>query len=229
MPAGRAVRLRSRFLLSLVIAGALGACGPETVGPPPLTVPKPPEAKPAVERAPAQAERPEWKVGYEWRYSWTDPSGKGTIVKEIIREEAFEGVPAFVVKRGASEDFYAKDVLGLLGTMSDGRVTVKRSAPFQALAWPMEVGKEWVNAYVVQRADEKASESQENRVVVSKIERVTVGAGSFDAFKTEIYNGRTGTLLNEYWYAPSVKWFAKSRVYNRDGVREETLSSFKLD
>ena len=228
MPAGRVVRLRSRFLLSLVIAGVLGACGPEVVAPP-LTVPKPPDAKPAVERAPAQAERPEWKVGYEWRYSWTDPSGKGTIVKEIIREEAFEGVPAFVVRRGASDDFYAKDVLGLLGTMSDGRVTVKRSAPFQALAWPMEVGKEWINAYVVQRAGEKASESQENRVVVSKIERVTVGAGSFDAFKTEIYNGRTGTLLNEYWYAPAVKWFAKSRVYNPDGVREEELSSFKLD
>ena len=228
MPAGRPVRLGSRFLLSLVIAGASSSCGPEAVAPP-TTVPQPAEVKPAVGTAPAKAERPEWKVGYEWRYSWTDPSGKGTIVKEIIREESFNGVPAFVVRRGASEDFYAKDVLGLLGTMSGGRVTVKRSAPFQALAWPMEVGKEWINAYVVQRADEKASESQENRVVVSKIERVTVGAGNFDAFKTEIYNSRTGTLLNEYWYAPAVKWFARSRVYNRDGIREEELSSFKLD
>jgi hypothetical protein len=215
-------------LLSLVIAGALGGCGPEAVAPP-ATAPRSPEAKAAAETAPAKADRPEWKVGYEWRYSWTDPSGKGTIVKEIIREEAFEGVPAFVVRRGASEDFYAKDVLGLLGTMSGGRVTVKRSAPFQALAWPMEVGKEWTNAYVVQRVDEKASESQESRVVVSKIERITVGAGRFDAFKTEIYNARTGTLLNEYWYAPAVKWFVKSRIYNRDGVREEELSSFKLD
>jgi hypothetical protein len=215
-------------LLSLVIVGALGACGPEAVAPPP-TVPKAPATKPAVETPPAGAERPEWRVGYEWRYSWSDPSGKGTIVKEIIREESFEGVPAFVVKRGASEDFYTKDVLGLLGTMSGGRVTVKRSAPFQALAWPMEVGKEWTNTYVVQRADEKASESQENRVVVSKLERVTVAAGSYDAFKTEIYNARTGTLLNEYWYAPAVKWFVKSRVYNREGVREEQLSSFKLD
>jgi hypothetical protein len=210
MPAGRPVRLGSRFLLSLVIVGALAACGPEAMAPPP-TVPKPPDAKPAVEASPTGAERPEWSV------------------KEIVREESFEGVPAFVVKRGASEDFYTKDVLGLLGTMSGGRVTVKRSTPFQALAWPMEVGKEWTNSYVVQRADEKASESQENRVVVSKVERVTVAAGSFDAFKTEIYNARTGTLLNEYWYAPAVKWFVKSRVYNREGMREEQLSSFKLD
>jgi hypothetical protein len=182
-----------------------------------------------VEKPLTRAERPQWRVGYQWQYAWTDPLGKGTVVKEVVREELFEGVPVYVVKRGASEDFYTKDTLGLLATVSAGRVTVKRSAPFQPLAWPMEVGKEWTNSYVVQREGEQSSETQVSRVVVSKIERVSVPAGSFDAFKTEIYNTRTVTLLNEYWYAPAVKWFVKSRVYNPEGVREENLSSFKLD
>jgi hypothetical protein len=226
MAAGRLERLRSWFFLSLVIVYALG-CGTEAV-PPPATVPKPAE-KPAVEKPLTRAERPQWRVGYQWQYAWTDPLGKGTVVKEVVREELFEGVPVYVVKRGASEDFYTKDTLGLLATVSAGRVTVKRSAPFQPLAWPMEVGKEWTNSYVVQREGEQSSETQVSRVVVSKIERVSVPAGSFDAFKTEIYNTRTVTLLNEYWYAPAVKWFVKSRVYNPEGVREENLSSFKLD
>jgi hypothetical protein len=220
------MRLRSWFSFSLLIAVALGGCAQETVAPPIQTV-KPAE-KPAAEKPLTRAERPQWRVGYQWQYAWTDPSGKGTIVKEVVREESFEGVPGYVVKRGASEDFYTKDVLGLLGTASGGRVIVKRSASFQALAWPMEVGKEWTNSYVVQRAD-GSSETQVSRVVVSKIERVSVPAGSFDAFKTEIYNTRTLTLLNEYWYAPAVKWFVKSRVYNPEGVREEDLSSFRLD
>jgi len=86
------------------------------------------EAKAAV--AAVKADRPEWKVGYEWQYSWKDQSGNGTLAKEIIREESFAGVPSFVLKRGQSEDFYTKDVLGLLGTMSGGRITVKRSVPF---------------------------------------------------------------------------------------------------
>jgi hypothetical protein len=176
-----------------------------------------------------KADRPEWKVGYEWQYSWKDQSANGTLAKEIIREESFAGVPSFVLKRGQSEDFYTKDVLGLLGTMSGGRITVKRSAPFQALSWPLEVGKEWSNSYFVERLGEKSSESFELRAVVAKLEQVKVAAGTFDAFKIEIYNARTGTLLNDYWYAAEIKWFVKSRVYNREGVREEELQSFKVD
>jgi hypothetical protein len=207
----------------LLLLAALSGCAPPTPVPPQsVETARPP-------RVEAKADRPEWKIGYEWQYSWKDPSGSGTLVKEIIREEPFAGVPSFVVRRGKSEDFYTKDVLGLLGTMSGGRIAVKRSAPFQTLSWPLEVGKEWTNSYITERPGEKSSESFENRIVVAKQEPVEVPAGTFDAFKIEIYNGRTGTLLNEYWYGPEVKWFVKSRVYNREGVREEELESFKVD
>jgi hypothetical protein len=221
---------RLPVLAFLLLLGALSACAPATVVAPPAVEPtRQPRIEGKAGAATVKADRPEWQVGYDWQYSWKDHSGSGTLTKEIIREESFAGVPSFVLKRGTSEDFYTKDVLGLLGTMSDGRITVKRSAPFQALLWPLEVGKEWSNSYTMERPGEKSSESFENRVVVTKQEPVKVPAGTFDAFKIEIYNARTGALLNEYWYAPEVKWFVKSRVYNREGVREEELQSFKAD
>jgi hypothetical protein len=226
----QAVNSKSPVLAFLLFLGTLSGCALTTVVRPQATETT---RQPRIEAragAPAvKADRPEWKVGYEWQYSWKDHSGNGPLTKEIIREEPFGGVPSFVLKRAKSEDFYTKDVLGLLGTMSGGRITVKRTAPFQALSWPMEVGKEWTNSYTVQRLEEKSSESLEHRVVVTKLEPVRVSAGTFDAFKIEIYNARTGALLNEYWYAPEVKWFVKSRVYNREGVREEELQSFKVD
>jgi hypothetical protein len=226
----KSVNSTTPVLALLLLLGALSGCvPPESVAPRAVeTTRQPPIEAKAV--APAvNADRPQWRVGYEWQYSWKDQSGSGTLAKEIIREESFAGVPSFVLKRGQSEDFYTKDVLGLLGSMSGGRITVKRTAPFQTLSWPLEVGKEWSNSYFVERLGEKSSESFEHRVVVTKLEQVKVPAGTFDAFKIEIYNARSGTLLNDYWYAPEVKWFVKSRVYNREGVREEELRSFKVD
>jgi hypothetical protein len=213
-----------------VFLAALNGCAPTAVvGPQAVETTRQPRVEAKAAAPAVKADRPEWKVGYEWQYSWKDQSGNGTLAKKIIREESFAGVPSFVLKRGQSEDFYTKDILGLFGTMSGGRITVKRTAPFQTLSWPLEVGKEWRNSYFVERLGEKSSESFELRAVVTKLEQVKVAAGTFDAFKIEIYNARTGALLNDYWYAPEVKWFVKSRVYNREGVREEELWSFKVD
>jgi hypothetical protein len=224
------VNFTTPALALLPLLGVLSGCDPDVIrGPQAVETRRPPPIEARAAAPIAKADRPEWRVGYEWQYSWKDQSGGGTLAKAIIREESFAGVPSFVLKRGQSEDFYTKDVLGLLGTMSGGRITVKRTAPFQTLSWPLEVGKEWSNSYFVERLGEKSSESFEHRVVVTKLEQVKVPAGTFDAFKIEIYNARTGTLLNDYWYAPEVKWFVKSRVYNREGVREEELQSFKVD
>jgi hypothetical protein len=226
----QAVNSKSPVLAFLLFLGALSGCAPTTVvGPQAVETTRQPRIEAKAGAPAVKADRPEWKVGYEWQYSWEDHSANGTLTKKIIREESFAGVPSFVLKRGQSEDFYTKDILGLFGTMSGGRITVKRTAPFQALSWPLEVGKEWSNSYIVERLGEKSSESLEHRVVVTKLEQVKVAAGTFDAFKIEIYNARSGTLLNDYWYAPEVKWFVRSRVYNREGVREEELQSFKVD
>jgi len=186
------------------------------------------EAKP-ITRAGAKAEKPEWKVGYEWRYAWKRPGGSGTLTRVLISEDTFEGVPSYVVRVGKAENYYTKDVLGLLATMSGGKVTLKRNAPFQSLSWPLEVGKEWRNSFTLERLEEKSSQTFDNRMVVSKVEEIAVPVGTFEAFKIEWYGFYTGNLVGEYWYSPKVKWFVKERIYGADGVREEELISYKVD
>lgn len=186
------------------------------------------EIKPAIRKG-AKAERPTWKVGYEWRFAWKGPRGSGTLAHAIIREDTYEGVPVWVIRAGRNENSYAKDVLGLLATMSGGKLITKRNTPYQFFSWPLEVGKEWSNAYVLERVEEKSSQTVDSRMVVANLEEIKVPAGTFEAFKIEAHNNFTGTLHSENWYSPKVKWFVKSKTYLTNGVREEDLVSFTAD
>lgn len=190
--------------------------------------PKAIETKP-IDRPGFKAEKPEWKIGHEWRYAWQGPMGKGTLTSEIIREEAFEGIPSYVVRTGKNEYYYVKDVLGAIARISGGRLVFKRDAPYQVLSWPLEVGKEWRNSFLQENIQEKSSQTFEYRMVVSGIEEVKVPAGLFEVLKIEVYSVHSGNLLNEYWYSPQVKWFVKTRAYLTAGLRDEALISFKVE
>lgn len=186
------------------------------------------EAK-SVIRTALKAQKPEWKVGYEWRYSWKGPAGSGTFTREIIREDTFEGVPCYVMRSGRNENFYVKEILGLLATMSRGRLTFKADVSYQILSWPLEVGKEWRNTYIRENIEEKSSQTFDFRIVVAKIEEVRAPAGIIEAFKIEVYGFHDGNLRSEFWYSPQVKWFVKERLYQERGVLERELISFKVD
>jgi len=176
-----------------------------------------------------KADKPEWKVGYEWRYAWKGPTGSGTLTREIVRDDSFESVPSYVVRTGRNESFYAKDMLSSLAIMSRGRLVSKNSPPYQVYSWPLEVGKEWRNTYTRENVEEKSSQNLDFRMVVTGVEQVTVPAGSFEAFKIEVYLISGGNLLMEYWYSPKAKWNVKSRTYLQASVREEELISYKVD
>lgn len=176
-----------------------------------------------------KAEKPEWQTGYEWRYAWKTPAGSGTLTREIVREDTFQGVPAYVVRTGGNESFYTKDVLSSLATMSRGRLVSKNSPPYQGYSWPLEVGKEWRNTYTRENLEEKSSQNFDFRMVVTGVEEVKVPAGSFEALKVEVYQFSGGNVLVEYWYSPKAKWNVKTRTYLQGGIREEELISFKVD
>ena len=186
------------------------------------------EANP-VTRPRVKAEKPEWKVGYEWKYTWKRPGTSGSFTREIIREDTFEGVPSYVVRTGKNENFYTKDVLGALAQMSAGTLTIKRDSPRQLFTWPLELGKEWRNSYFRENIQEKRTQTFDFRVVVANVETVRVPAGTFDAFKIQSYEFHNGKLLQEHWYSPTVKWFVKERIYEEGGVLERDLISFKVD
>lgn len=175
-----------------------------------------------------KAEKPQWKPGYEWKYQWKSPGSDGILTREVLREEVLGGVSTYVVRVGKNENFYAKDVLGLLATTSGGRMIVNRDTPYQPFSWPLEIGKEWRNSFTLERPGQKSSQKYDNRVVVSGIETVQVPAGSFETYKIEVYGAVSGKLLTEYWYSPQVKWFVRSRAYEQNGVRQEELITYKI-
>lgn len=191
---------------------------------------KPPSAEAkATLRSGPKADKPEWKVGYEWTYAWKRPDRSGTFTSEIIREEAFEGIPSFVVRNEKNEDYYAKDVLGMHARKTAGQLVFKRSSARVNYSWPLEVGKEWSDSYLRENIQERSSQTFNYRMVVPKMEEVTVPAGTFETFKVEVYIPRTGKLFAEYWYSPRVKKAVKEREFLDDGLREAELIGFKAD
>ena len=187
--------------------------------------PEPRVAKPVTGPS-VQAQKPEWKVGYWWEYSREQPGRSGTRTYEMVREDTFEGVPCYVIKRGRTEYFYTKDVLGDIARKRRGKLDSKRTPPYQLLSWPLEVGKEWRNTYLREKPQERSSRNFDYRLVVAKVEQVNVPAGTFEAFKIERYDFYSGDLRGESWYSPKVKWWVKRRLYQRDGVTEYELLSF---
>jgi len=176
-----------------------------------------------------RAEKPEWKVGYAWKYNWKGPKGGGTVTREIIKEDTCENVQSWVVKVGRNEQCYTKDALAESAVMSQGKLITKRTPPRRFVSWPLEVGREWRDVYELDDQQEKSSRKLAFRRVVSKIEEVTTPTGNFATFKIESYNQPDGRLLTEHWYSPAVKWFVKIKETLRDGVREEELASFNVD
>ena len=197
----------------LVLSGLITSCTPSVVKP--VTGPS------------VKAQKPEWKVGYWWKYSREQPGRSGTRTYEMVREDTFEGVPCYVMKRGQRERFYTKNTLGEIARTRDGELESKRTPPYQLLSWPLEVGKKWRNAYLRERPQEESSRKFIYWFMVVKIEEVKVPAGMFEAFKIERYDNHTRNLREESWYSPKVKWWVRRRIYRRDGVLEYELLSFR--
>jgi hypothetical protein len=176
-----------------------------------------------------RAEKPEWKIGYRWVYEWRSPGRKGTFNTQIDKEETLDGLPVYVLRAGNSSDFFSKETLGLIATASQEKLLTKRSVPHEIFSWPLAAGKEWKTTFVVENISQKTSQKFAFVKVSPCVEEIKVPAGIFEAFKIETYRAESGTLTAEQWYAPEVRWFAKTRNYLQDGVREEELASMKID
>jgi hypothetical protein len=185
-------------------------------------------AKPG-SQADIKADKPVWQIGDQWGYVVKSAGVKNPFTREIIKEDVSEGVSLYVMRAGRNEHSYTKDSLALSLTMSGGKIVSKRTPPYQFLFWPLEPGKEWKNSYVLENPERSSSQRYDLRVIVAGIENVAVQAGSFDAFRIEIYNVQSGSLVEELWYSPQTKWFVKARLYQNDGVSEEELTGFKTN
>jgi hypothetical protein len=173
--------------------------------------------------------RPEWKIGYQWRYAVRAPGYQGNSTSEVVREETFDGVPTYLVRTGSNESMHTKETLASSAYKSGEKALIKYKPPLLWLSWPLDVGKEWKINSMKESAEKILSNRWAREIVITGVEEVLVPAGVFQAFKIETYDSETGELIFEEWYAPSVKWYVKSKYYRDEGVIERELVSFKVD
>jgi len=171
---------------------------------------------------------PMWETGYEWAYRYESPSGSGTYVWSVDREEMLDGIPHYVIKSGTREIFYRKTDLAASRETVDGALVVKSTPARLHYVWPMRVGQTWEQTVLVERPAVRQTSERPETATVDSEETITVPAGTFRTLKVLYRNTKTGTVSYEAWYAPELMQAVKFREVLQTGVRTRELIAFKL-
>jgi len=152
----------------------------------------------------AGAERPTWRAGDRWLYTWTAGTAKGVKRSEALGVRDVGGVQYNVLQVDAAHLYYTAE-LHWAAYIVESRVMARATPPQPWFAWPLEVGKRWQYQGVYEERERKDPMRDSYRVV--GVESVTVPAGTFQAFK--IVREVDAAVVDQYWYAPNVRWYVK--------------------
>lgn len=167
----------------------------------------------------AKAERPELGVGDSWVFERTErgSGAKSEVTRKILAIGADDLTIASNESGTATEQKWTRDLNYMSG---DGKRIWRPHN--QTNAFPMSVGRQWkVDAKGVNAGGR--DNALEGTCKVSAHEKVSVKAGTFDAFKVECdfefytYGASirgNGRLV--YWYAPAAKFTVRTELMSRD-------------
>jgi len=161
------------------------------------------------------ADRPVTRVGDQWRFAayYSVPSTTPNRTWQItaVTPEGMEGTENGEPLRLTQE----------LNVLESPRG--KESNP-RLLAFPLAVGKKWQFESDWEFKPKNSRGKYAVRVVVAAYEKVSVPAGSFDAFKLTAREALSGTspigskysgeATRTYWYAPAARAIVKSVAHN---------------
>jgi hypothetical protein len=171
---------------------------------------------------------PTWKRGDEWAYRYESPTGNGTYVWSVDREEAIDGVPHYVIKTGTREIFSRRSDLAATLETVDGVVVLRNTPSRLRYVWPMQVGRTSESSVVEEHPVARQTVERIDTVTVEAEETVTVPAGTFKTLKVVCRNKKTGATRFEAWYSLEVKQIVKLRENLVTGLRTRELIAFKL-
>ena len=165
-----------------------------------------------------RAERPEIKEGESWVYQ----------VTEVITGDKRQPNTQ-TVKQVTNDRILVENSNGSIATFTrewnqiDNKqgdtVTFKADPAWIQYDFPLEVGKKWSPRFTAISRNGEQTTRWRWDAVVDGVEKVTVPAGTFEAFRIRIdgfYNGARGTSswtgrrTQMVWYAPAVKRTIKS-------------------
>jgi len=201
---------------------------PDTYKPPSKAIKT--EGQPLKTLGSIEAPVPVWKPGYEWKYRWESPRGRGTFVWTVKGEERVDGVEYYVITAGRQRAIYwRKADLAYSMDKVEGAVETRAVPSELRYVWPLVPGRRWEQTFTRERPLENQTEEISSTCQVEAEETITVPAGSFRAFKIVCRNQRTGSLRSETWYSPEVKQSIRERGRFSYGMRERELIDFKLE
>jgi hypothetical protein len=183
---------------------------------------------PVAAASPASGNLPVWNRGDEWAYRYESPTGSGTYVWSVDREEAIDGIPHYVIKTGTRELFFRKSDFALTRETVEGAIVLKNTPPRLYYVWPMRVGQTWEQAILEERPVARQTQDRVDAVTVEAEETVTVPAGAFKTLKVVYRNKKTGGLRYEAWYSLELKQLVKLRENLDTGLRVRELIAFKF-
>jgi hypothetical protein len=167
----------------------------------------------------AKAERPELRVGDSWLFERTErgSGAKSEVTRKVLAVGAEELTIASTEGATATEQKWTPELNYVSG---DGKRVWRPSS--QSTSFPLSVGRQWkVDAKGINAAGREIT--LEGACKVTGLEKVTVKAGAFDAFKVEcdmefyVYgSGTRGTSRYVYWYSPTAKFPVRSELLSRD-------------
>jgi hypothetical protein len=155
-------------------------------------------------------------------YGWTSGSETGTKTVEVIEIREINKVPFYLVRVGDLEHFYTRE-LQWAGTMREQKVESRMSPPVPWFVWPLEAGRRWTHQATYEDANGKTEIADRFSVVAT--EMVEVPAGRFNAVKVVRETDRRD--VDEYWYAPEVRFYIKWVGRRGDAQFEEQLREYR--
>jgi hypothetical protein len=172
-----------------------------------------------------KADRPEIKPGDSWEFSFRDtryskpPCSYSLTIKSVTND-----------KISGNAENSAECATANLTTApefdKDFNFLFPDGTAYPVFVFPLEVGKSWDREFDFSVGNNSWSNKLNGKVV--GVEKVTVPAGTFDAFKVVLvrnYRGQrssggrswAGTVDETWWYSPVVKYFVK-RTYSDSGT-----------
>jgi len=168
-------------------------------------------AAPAFSQAPARAEQPDVQPGDAWVYEHTTFPGESkrqfTVrVREVTPDTIVTGQPA-------NGSVFSRD-WALRETKRAGEATFRAEPGRALLQFPMDVGKRWDGNNTATLPN--GQQRWQGQASVEKVEKVTVPAGTFDAYVIR-YEGYYNTVdgranvrwLESIWYVPEARRWVK--------------------
>jgi hypothetical protein len=165
--------------------------------------------------------RPAWRTGDRWVYAWTVGSEKGAKTSEVVGLKEVGGVHYYVLRGEAGDWYYTLD-LHWAAIIKDSRVAARVTPPQPWFNWPLDVGRRWEYQGVYEEKERKDRLRETYRVV--GVEQVQVPAGTFRAYK--LVGEIDSKIVDEYWYAPDVRWYVKWQGRRGENDFQEVLQEY---